>query len=88
LKELGLVRELLHHIQAARKADDLPYQARIAIDLDTTPALAAIAERHAETIRRECLVVDLAVGAPRGGAAVHTGEVEGTMLRLGVQVVG
>jgi isoleucyl-tRNA synthetase len=88
LKELGLVRELLHHIQAARKADDLPYQARIALDLDTSPDLAVVAERHAETIRRECLVVDLVMGAPRDGAAVHEGDVEGVGVRLGVRVVG
>ncbi|MEO8083830.1 MAG: isoleucine--tRNA ligase, partial [Ardenticatenales bacterium] len=88
LRELGLVREILHHIQAARKADDLPYQARIAVDLETSAELAAIAERHAETIRRECLVVDLAFGAARDGAAVHDGEIDGAVVRVRVRVVG
>jgi len=88
LRELGQVRELLHLIQAARKADDLPYQARITVDLETSAELAAIAARHAATIERECLAVALSPGAPRDGATVHDGEVEGVPVRLGVRVAG
>ncbi len=88
LRELGRLRELLHLVQAARKTEDLPYQARIAVDLETSADLAAVAARHAASIQRECLVVDLVVQPPRAGASVHEGEVEGTAVRLGVTVVG
>jgi len=87
LLELGRLRELIHLVQAARKAEDLPYQTRIAVDLETSADLAAVAARHAESIRRECLAVDLVAQPPRPGAAVHEGEVEGSAVRLGVTVV-
>ena len=86
LREEGMVRELIHHVQAARKAADLPYQARIRLAVETGDELRGILERHKETIARECLVEEFAWSVD-GVDGVETVTVEGVEARVGIGVV-
>ncbi len=93
LREEGVVRELIHHVQAARKAADLPYQARIRLAVEGDEELAGIVERHAETIARECLVVEIVASIGEFGEAAEAVatdvevEVEGYSARMAIAVV-
>jgi len=86
LLEEGLVREVIHHVQAARKSADLPYEARIALWLDAPEAVRGVVDRNAELVMRECLVVrfDDVAG---DGAVIQDVEIDGVAVRLAVAVV-
>jgi len=71
LLEEGLVRELIHLVQGVRKEMNLPYEARIALRMDTDDELAAIIRRFAELIRRECLATDIICGPVSGGTELN-----------------
>ena len=64
LEEEGLVRELIHHVQGQRKQQDLAYEERITLLLETSPELLEIVNRHAETVSRECLVDGIETAIP------------------------
>jgi isoleucyl-tRNA synthetase len=81
LIEEGLVRELIHHVQALRREHDLPYQQRITLYVETTPELAAIVARHGDVLARECLATAVEPAVPAGAAATEA-KVEGHAVRL------
>jgi isoleucyl-tRNA synthetase len=79
----GLAREVINRIQRARKAMDLPYEARIEVSWDADGDLADAVEEHAQHIARETL----ATAFRRGGSATggeHDAEVGGAELRLSI----
>jgi isoleucyl-tRNA synthetase len=55
LEELGLVRELLSRLQAARKEMGFDYADRVGISLDVPDPLWSIVEKHSEELRSELL---------------------------------
>lgn len=64
LLEEGLIRELIHHVQALRKEHDLAYEARITLYVATSDALKSVIEHQREIIERECLVKELMFELP------------------------
>ncbi len=79
----GLAREVINRIQRARKAMDLPYEARIEVEWDADGDLADAVEQHAQRIAGETLATAFARGGPAGGGEYDT-EVEGAPLRLSI----
>jgi len=82
LRREGLAREVVHHIQAARKSLDLPYEARIEVTWSADAEVAEAITRHADYIAGETLAVRLAPGEVASDA--HGGDVEGEPLRFAI----
>ncbi len=74
LIEEGMVRELIHHIQAARKDENLPYEARIRVRLSAPDALIETARKFTETIQAECLADAIVFDGAAGGRDVTIEE--------------
>ena len=85
LIEEGLTRELIHHVQALRKDQDLAYEARIAVYIEAPTELAEIFSRHQATIQRECLATSVAFTAPPGGTR-HAVRIENHEAQLSIIV--
>lgn len=60
----GLVRELLAHIQAARRQLALGYEERIILAIDGTDRIRRVIHERSELISRETLATELTVGPP------------------------
>ncbi len=82
LRREGLAREVVHAVQAARKAAELEVTDRIRLTLDGDDELIAAARVHQEYIAGETLAVAVELGAPTG--LVHAAEIEQRTLRVGV----
>ena len=85
----GLARELVHEIQACRAEEDLPYEARIRLFVETDPAASAellsAIEANRDYILGETLGAELLVNtAPPVGVRVHASEIEGVGVRLAI----
>jgi isoleucyl-tRNA synthetase len=85
LRREGLAREVVHAIQAARKAADLEITDRIRLTLDGDDELLAAAQAHHEYVTGETLAVEVEYAT--AAAAGHDAEVEDLRLRVGVQRV-
>ncbi|WP_210491343.1 isoleucine--tRNA ligase [Patulibacter sp. SYSU D01012] len=83
LRREGLAREVVHAIQAARKAAGLEITDRIRLTLDGDEELLAAAREHEAYVTGETLTVALEYGTP-GGDHQHGVEVEGLRLVVGV----
>jgi hypothetical protein len=68
LRDEGVIRELIHHVQAQRKELDLAYEARIRLHVAAAPAFLAILRRFADTVKSECLVTEIVESPPPGTA--------------------
>jgi len=82
LRREGLAREVINRIQTARKAMDLPYEARIEITYRAEGAVADAVAEHRDWIAGETLATRLEPGDPAGEA--HESKVEGTSFRFGI----
>jgi len=81
LKREGLMREVVRHIQNARKNAGLNIDDRIVLTLTTTDEeLKAAIDEHIDTIKAEALVVELT--AADGGAYAEVVKVEGKELEI------
>ncbi len=79
LREEGFAREVVHAVQAARKAAGLDVEDRIELALDGDDALTSAAAAHRDYVAGETLAVGFAVGdeAPLGdGEREHSAEIE------------
>jgi len=83
LRREGMAREVINRIQRARKAMDLPYEARIEVSWKAHGEVAQAIEEHAERIAGETLATRFESGDGTG-ATVEETEIEGTPLRLGI----
>ncbi len=85
LKREGLMREVVRHVQSARKDAGLNVDDRIKLALvaDDQEAIEAISE-HKDTIASETLAVEL-LGTPEGLSYAADVKVEGHSLRIGLQ---
>ena len=78
----GLAREIVHAVQAARKAAGLDVEDRIALTLAGDAALLAAARAHDDYIAGETLATALAIDGLRAGQAV---TVDGRELVIALQ---
>jgi isoleucyl-tRNA synthetase len=69
LRAEGYARELVHAVQAARKAAGLEVEDRIELALDGDAALVSAAREHRDYVAGETLAVSLDIGGERDGAA-------------------
>jgi isoleucyl-tRNA synthetase len=83
LKQEGLIRELIHHVQSLRKDRDLAYEARITLYLQAGDDFVDVVRRFDETVRAECLAEQIEFAAPPGSAAL-TKKVEGHEVKLAI----
>lgn len=75
----GLAREVIHHVQARRKALDLPYEARVRVWIAGDPEVVRACRAHEEAIREECLAAAIAWEAP---AEAEAADVDGREARI------
>jgi isoleucyl-tRNA synthetase len=84
LRDEGLCRELIHQVQALRKALNLPYEARVTLYAQADEQVLAVLRRFASVVESECLAPTIKTEAPPAGAEVWTGKVEGHAATLGI----
>jgi isoleucyl-tRNA synthetase len=90
LREEGHAREIVHAVQAARKAAGLEVEDRIELALDGAPALTHAAQAHRDYVAGETLALKLDVGGDAGAAAFENDytqqvEIEGLSLTIGLR---
>ncbi|MDH3592757.1 MAG: DUF5915 domain-containing protein, partial [Planctomycetota bacterium] len=83
LRREGLAREVIHHIQGARKDLDLEYDARIEIRYEAGDELGAAVAEHSDWIRNETLATALDTG--EAGADAREAEIDGLLLRFTIR---
>ncbi len=81
----GWAREVVHRIQAARKAADLDYADRIRVRFGADDELAAAIAEHREWIAHETLAVELA--SADGDGALEPAPVESMRFELAIQKI-
>jgi isoleucyl-tRNA synthetase len=89
LREEGRAREIVHAVQATRKAAGLDVEDRIELALDGDPALTRAAAAHRDYIARETLAVIFELGdgaTPDASARDHSGEIEVDGLKLTISL--
>ncbi|MGB5812323.1 MAG: isoleucine--tRNA ligase [Polyangiales bacterium] len=84
LRREGMAREVINRIQRARKAMDLPYEARIEVSWKAEGEVARAIEEHTDRIAGETLASRLEAGDATGDATENT-EIDGTPLALGIR---
>jgi isoleucyl-tRNA synthetase len=84
LRREGLVREVVHAIQAERKARGLAVEDRIALALDGDDELLAAVREHERYVTGETLATELEYTAADEGS---TAAIDGYELRIGVRRV-
>jgi isoleucyl-tRNA synthetase len=84
LRREGMAREVINRIQRARKAMDLPYEARIEVRWESKGEVARAIEEHAERIAGETLAERFEAG-DAAGEMVEEAEIDGVPLRLGIR---
>jgi len=91
LREEGLVRELVHAVQLARKNAGLRIEDTIDLALALPDDLAAVLARHEAYVKAETLASGLACGgaaAAPAGAHTETAKVEGREVGIGLSATG
>jgi isoleucyl-tRNA synthetase len=81
LRREGLVREVVHAIQAERKARGLAVEDRIALALGGDDELLAAVRAHEPYVTGETLAIKLDYAAPDGAS---TAAIDGYELRIAV----
>ncbi|HZV75899.1 MAG TPA: isoleucine--tRNA ligase [Conexibacter sp.] len=87
LRREGLAREVVHAIQAARKAAGLDVSDRIALTLGGADELLAAAREHEPYVTGETLTTEIAYDGAvtgNGDGDAHAVEIEGLALRIAV----
>jgi isoleucyl-tRNA synthetase len=88
LREEGLVREVVHAVQLARKNAGLRIEDTIDLSLELPPELAAVLERHEAYVKSETLASGLTRGPAVPGAHSETAKVEGGEVGIGLAATG
>ena len=84
LREEGLCRELIHHVQELRKSQKLPYEARIQLHVQGPDRIRSLVERFSATIETECLAATITHAAPPPGVDAHGARIEGHEVVLAI----
>lgn len=83
LREEGVARELVHHVQALRKELELAYEQRIKLQIDGPVEFTGIVQRFADVLKSECLADRIDFGPP-AAANSQSIEIEGHAVTLAV----
>ena len=83
LRREGLAREVINRIQRARKAMDLPYEARIEVSWSADGDLADAIDEHASRIAAETLATSFARSTSETSSE-HDTEIDEERLGLGI----
>jgi len=83
LREEGLIRELIHFVQVERKEQNLAYEARIAIHIESDAEFVAIVQKFASVLRDECLAKSIETHVPPSVTPLDL-DVEGHKVRLAI----
>jgi isoleucyl-tRNA synthetase len=83
LRDEGVIRELIHFVQTARKERNLPYEARIVLKLDGPPEFVAIVRKFEDVIKSECLVSRIEFGHS-GDGAWQMLDIEGFAVKMAI----
>jgi len=86
LREEGLMRELIHHVQGLRKQQDLPYEARVALHVTGPDDFLDIVRRFTDTISAECLAERIEFTTPTAGD-VLTAKIDHHQVKLAIHTV-
>jgi isoleucyl-tRNA synthetase len=86
LRDEGVIRELIHHVQAQRKEMNLAYESRIRLHIAGPPELLAILRRFADVVKSECLTTQIAEGLTAGVAPLKV-NIEGHAVELAIVAV-
>jgi len=86
LVQEGWAREVVHAVQAARKAAGLEIEDRIELSLDGDEELLSAVREHQAYVAGETLAVAVAYG--RNGRDPHAATIEGRELKVGVTRAG
>lgn len=84
LRELGLLRELVNRVQAARKDMGLEYTDRINLSALGSERIARVVDRYKETLAAEVLAVEVGATEHKPGASVSEVDLDGEVVRLGI----
>ena len=84
LRDLGLFRELLNRVQAARKELELEYTDRIRIGITGSERVKGIVDRHGDELARETLAVSVSSREHPAGADRKEMDVEGELVTIAV----
>ncbi len=93
LRDEGRAREIVHAVQAARKAAGLEVEDRIELALDGDPALLRAASAHRDYVAGETLAPTLEVGDDAAGAVSENGysqqlQIDGLGLTISLRRAG
>jgi len=86
LRQEGLARELIHHIQQIRKEMDLAYEARIDLAVEGPSDFNAVLDGMGGYIKSETLAVNLRAGSGEGPATKEI-DIEGMAFKIWLKVV-
>jgi len=86
LREEGLMRELIHHVQGLRRQQDLPYEARVTLHVTGPDDFLEIVRRFTDTISAECLAERIEFTTPTVGD-VLTAKIEHHQVKLAIHTV-
>jgi len=83
LREEGLTRELIHHVQGLRKEQDLAYEARITLFLSGPEDFLGVVQRFGDVVRSECLAEQIEFSDPPVGEPCEK-TIDGHSVRLAI----
>ena len=84
LEDLGMVREFLSRVQAARKEIGLGYADHIRLAIATEGRLLGVVKDHVKDLAVEVLADEVVLGPAPAGAHVVPTVIEGTPVTLGI----
>ncbi len=85
LRQEGMARELVHHVQRLRKDAGLEYTTRIALAIEGPEPVVEAARAHGAFIQQETLARRLTFGAGSPGEAEQDVNIEGHTVKVGIQ---
>ena len=85
LRDEGLARELVHHIQTMRRSADFQITDRIVTWYSGDERTARVMEQHGDYVRQETLSLELREGEPDAGAYTEEAKLDGEVVKLGVK---
>jgi isoleucyl-tRNA synthetase len=88
LEAEGLARDVIRHVQEARKRAGLHVSDRIQLSLLAPGGVTAAVDANRGRVTEQTLATSLTLGAPPAGWFVHTVDLEGDELTIGLRRAG
>jgi isoleucyl-tRNA synthetase len=83
LRQEGMIRELIHHVQSLRKEQNLAYQARITVHVGADEGFEAIVRQFETELKEEVLAKSVEFTMPTGTSPVEL-RIEGHEVHVAV----